>query len=81
MLRAIFFNLALVTSSAGPATALAACPPPEQDRASLEALKASGFEVADDSRRQALALGLLPCLADPDPRRFPQWTNFLRFRM
>ena len=19
--------------------------------------------------------------ADPDPRRFPQWTNFLRFRM
>ena len=30
-------------------------------------MKAASFEVADDQRRQALALALLPCLADPDP--------------
>jgi len=46
----------------------AACPPPGNDRASLEALKTSGFEMADDARRQALALALLPCLADADSR-------------
>jgi hypothetical protein len=45
----------------------AACPPQPHNVASLEALKAAGFEVADDSRRQALALALVPCLADPDP--------------
>ena len=45
----------------------AACPPPGYERASLEALKTSGFELADDTRRQALALALLPCLADADP--------------
>jgi hypothetical protein len=47
---------------------LADCPPPGHERASLEALKAAGFEMADDTRRQALALALLPCLADADPR-------------
>jgi hypothetical protein len=45
----------------------AACPPPHYDRAALETLKASKFEVADDGARQALALALLPCLADSDP--------------
>jgi hypothetical protein len=46
---------------------MAACPPAGHDRAALEALKASKFEVADDAGRQALALALVPCLADPDP--------------
>jgi hypothetical protein len=46
---------------------VAACPPAGYDRAALEALKASKFEVADDGRRQALALALVPCLADTDP--------------
>ena len=45
----------------------ASCPPAGHDRAALEALKATTFEIADDARRQALALALLPCLADPDP--------------
>ena len=45
----------------------AACPLADHPRHALEALKASKFEIADDAQRQALALALLPCLADPDP--------------
>jgi len=48
-------------------TLVAACPPAGHDRAALEALKASKFEVTDDAERQALALALVPCLADRDP--------------
>ncbi|HYJ40387.1 MAG TPA: DUF2785 domain-containing protein [Steroidobacteraceae bacterium] len=43
------------------------CPPQGFDRAALETLKRSGFELADSARRQKLALALLPCLSDPDP--------------
>jgi hypothetical protein len=46
----------------------AACPPSGFDRAALDALKASKFELTDDARRQKLALALLPCLANADPR-------------
>lgn len=60
--------LAALACAAVAQPVLAACPPPGQDRASLEALKTAGFEIADDARRQSLALALLPCLADPDPR-------------
>ncbi|MFY2764156.1 DUF2785 domain-containing protein [Arenimonas sp. MALMAid1274] len=49
------------------AATLAACPPAGQDRASLAALKAKAFQVDDDAARQALALALVDCLADPDP--------------
>jgi hypothetical protein len=48
-------------------TLAAPCPPAGHDRAALEALKAAKFEVAEDEGRQALALALVPCLADPDP--------------
>lgn len=44
----------------------APCAPAGASRADLDALRASGFEVADDARRQALALGLVDCLGDPD---------------
>ena len=47
--------------------ALAACPPAGQDRASLQALKAARFAMPDAASRNALAEGLLDCLADPDP--------------
>jgi len=43
------------------------CPPQGFDRAALETLKGSKFELSDTSRRQKLALALLPCLSDPDP--------------
>jgi hypothetical protein len=45
----------------------AACLSPP-DRAALEALKASKFELADDRKREALAFTLLACLGDPDPK-------------
>ena len=49
------------------APALAACPPAGQGRAGLQALKAAGFAVADPAGKQALAMGLVDCLGDPDP--------------
>jgi len=45
----------------------APCPPPHESRASLLQLKSSGFAVADAAARQNLALGLIGCLADPNP--------------
>lgn len=45
----------------------AQCPPAGYDHASLEALKAAKFEIADAARRQSLARSLLPCLASADP--------------
>lgn len=45
----------------------AACPPAGHRLEDLQALKATSFRVADDAARQSLALGLLDCLADPDP--------------
>jgi len=50
-----------------PAWANAQCPPKAQTEASLLALKKSEFLVTDDNARQALALGLLPCLSSPNP--------------
>jgi hypothetical protein len=47
--------------------ALAQCPPEDQGRESLLALKAAGFTIEEDARRQQLARGLLDCLGDPDP--------------
>lgn len=63
-LHAVLLGLALCASAC---TAEAACPPEGEDSASLQALKARGFEVADDARRQRLALELVDCLGDPDP--------------
>lgn len=67
--RTLFLNLlAMLSCLAAAHPVRAACPPAGDERGSLEALKTSGFEIADDARRQALALALLPCLADADPR-------------
>ena len=59
--------LCLLLFCAAPAVVRADCPPEGWDRAGLEALKAAQFSLDDDRRRQRLALGLLDCLADPDP--------------
>lgn len=48
-------------------SAYAGCPPEGQSKASLQALKASKFAAPDAAARQALAEGLVDCLADPDP--------------
>lgn len=50
-----------------PLAVAAGCPPDGQDRPGLLALKAGGFVMPDGTLRQALALALVDCLADPDP--------------
>lgn len=62
ILGAAWLALALAATPAA-----AACPPEGHDADSLQALKAAGFAVQDPAARGALALGLLDCLADPDP--------------
>lgn len=47
--------------------AYGACPPQDADAAALDRLQAARFELPDDTRRAALALQLLDCLADPRP--------------
>lgn len=47
--------------------ACAACPPAGHDRESLTALRESGFAVAENAARDALAIELLDCLDAPDP--------------
>jgi hypothetical protein len=67
--RALQLNLLVALSCLAITQPLrASCPPAGHERASLEALKVAGFEMADDTRRQALAIALLPCLAAPDPQ-------------
>lgn len=48
-------------------SAFAACPPEGQSRESLQALKVLKFAAPDAGERRTLALGLVDCLADPDP--------------
>ncbi|MES2107033.1 MAG: DUF2785 domain-containing protein [Pseudomonadota bacterium] len=43
------------------------CPPAGWSQERLTALKAGEFSIDDDSQRQQLALGLLACLASPNP--------------
>ena len=61
--KSVWLGLALLAC----APAMAACPPPGQDRASLATLKSAGFAVADAAGKQAMAMGLIDCLGDPDP--------------
>ncbi len=59
-------------------SAHAACPPAGQTRESLQTLKAGQWRVAGDGAeadRARLSLGLLDCLADPDP----QWRDEIAF--
>jgi hypothetical protein len=45
----------------------AACPPQGYSKESLLELRQKGFEQADEKSRNALARGLLACVAEPDP--------------
>lgn len=60
-------TLALLAASTLVVGAQAACPPEGQTRDSLLVLRNAKWVVDDAPRREALALGLLDCLADPDP--------------
>lgn len=57
----------LLLTFASPSASAQACPPAGADRAALVALKQAKFAIADDARRQALAVSLLACLDSPDP--------------
>jgi hypothetical protein len=61
----------------------AECPPAGWDAERLQALKADKFALADAKQRNALARGLLDCLASPDPMlrdgiAFEAWAYWLR---
>lgn len=59
--------LALSACATAPAEAQSAiCRPAGYDRARLDALKAGGWTIADEAERNAVALGLVECLGDPD---------------
>ena len=59
------FAVALSVCAAG--IARAACPPADWDTSALQRLRGAKFEGLDASSREALARGLLDCLADPRP--------------
>lgn len=60
--------VALLLGSFACMPAMATCPPEGQSRESLEALKALQFTLPDAQARTALAVGLVDCLGDPDPK-------------
>lgn len=64
MRRGLALLLAALATVAG---ARAACPPEGHSRDSLLTLRNAKWAVDDAARREALALGLVDCLADPDP--------------
>jgi hypothetical protein len=61
------------------------CPPAGWDEASLDALKADGFEIADMAARETFAKAITACLASPNPLvrdgvAFEALTHMLRGR-
>ena len=66
-LHSLLSAAAVAGALASSVPASAACPPDGVTRAQLSELRGAKWDVADDTRRQALAIGLLDCLLDPDP--------------
>lgn len=67
-MRYRFPLFALLALASVAARADDACPPEGTDLKSLQLLKEQKFAVAGDDTRDSLAMGLLGCLRDPDPR-------------
>jgi hypothetical protein len=63
----LLLPVVLLLTFASPAASAQGCPPAGTNRAALTALKAANFAIADDGRRQKLAISLLACLESPDP--------------
>lgn len=61
LLVLLLLNSAPVLALAGP------CPPDGYTREALLDIRAQEFRLADDQKRNALAIGLLGCVSDPDP--------------
>lgn len=67
--------LAALMHCGGPLADEPACPPEGWSAEALGALQADRWKLEDDERRRALAIGLLGCLASPDP----QWRDAYAF--
>lgn len=67
MKHAFLAALLLAACATAPAAAQTQCSPAGFSRVELDALKAGGWALADDARRNALARGLTDCLGSPDP--------------
>jgi hypothetical protein len=65
--RSAGFLFVVAVLAATPTDARAACTPAGYDRPALDALKATGFAIADSARRNAFALAIADCLGDADP--------------
>jgi len=63
----MWHRIALMAVFLVSASAWAGCPPEGTDAASLRLLKQQAFAMEDAAGRDALALGLVDCLSDPDP--------------
>jgi len=63
----MWHRIALTAAFLVSTTAWAGCPPEGTDAASLRLLKEQKFAMEDAAARDALALGLVDCLSDPDP--------------
>lgn len=59
--------VSLIGACAIHAGAVAACPPEGMNHTQLASLRSAKWEVAEHARRQALAVGMLDCLPDPNP--------------
>jgi len=57
----------LIVAALASGAATAACPPDGITRSELSELRGAKWEVPDNARREALAIGLLDCLSHPDP--------------
>jgi hypothetical protein len=76
-------SLCLLSLCLAAPAARGACPPAGWDAARLRELKEHKFAIEDGKQRAALAVGLLDCLADPDPTlrdgiAFEAWSSWLR---
>ncbi len=73
--RTAIAALAVAALSMAAAAVDAACPPTGTSRTAMLALKDAGFVVEENKARNSLALGLLDCLASPDP----QWRDGIAY--
>lgn len=67
MIRTLCIAVLAASALCASQAAAAACPPSDRDKASLVALKAADFNVADAATREAMTLVLIDCLASPVP--------------
>lgn len=65
--RRLLSRVLAISALYWPFAAAAQCPPTGWDEAALAKLREATFDGLADDRRDRLALGLLDCLADPDP--------------